>query len=242
MWRDDTSIRGSCVTRVPCGHTGVTGKVPVSVHSRRWVWKCDAFGMTRIALALSVLTASACAGTAELATTCTSGLDTELQPGREIRMDLRSAEIHIVGANTSRLRVSCELQAPEKNDDVAISYKATGGGGELKIKGGPRNDTKFRIEVPHQTHLYVRSPAGELKVRGVTGNKDIGLRAGQLTIDVGNPSEYAHTDLAVRVGELSAPVYGVANKGGLFRSYRNSRANGKYRLNARLTIGELSLR
>jgi hypothetical protein len=198
--------------------------------------------MTRIVLALPVLTVSACAGTAELATTCTSGLDTELQPGREIRMQLRSAEIKIAGSDTSRLRVSCELQEADKTDEIAISFKPSSAGGELKIKGGPRNNTRIRIEVPRETHLYVRSPAGELKVCGVTGNKDIGLRAGELTIDVADPAEYAQTDLAVRVGELSAPVYGVPSKGGLFRPYRNSRANGKYRLNARLTVGELSLR
>ncbi|HET8549575.1 MAG TPA: hypothetical protein VFL57_16295 [Bryobacteraceae bacterium] len=188
------------------------------------------------------LTAGAVAQAADLATTCTSGLDTELQPGRELRMELRSAAIHIIGRESTRLRVSCELRHPERSDDVAISFKPTPAGGTLRIRGGPRDDTQFRIEVPRQTHLFVRTPAGELKVRGVTGNKDIGLRAGELTITVDDPAEYKQTDVAVRIGELSAPIYGIGSKGGFFRSFRTSRADGKYRLNARLTVGELNLK
>jgi hypothetical protein len=196
--------------------------------------------MHRIALALFSLPVLALAGSADLSSTCNTGLDTELKPGQELRMELRSGEIQIVGTDRSRLRVTCDLKQSDDARDVSISFRPAGAGGKLRIQGGPRDDARFRIEVPRQTHLHVRTTAGELKVRDIIGNKDVQLRAGELTISGDDPAEYRQTQASVRIGELSASRYGV-NKGGFFRSFRSTRPNGKYNLRAHLTVGELRL-
>jgi hypothetical protein len=197
--------------------------------------------MLRILVAPALFAAAAYGGTTELAKTCNTGLDTALPPGRELRMEVRPAGIEIVGTDTERLRITCRLRHPEDAADVQIRFTPSSAGGQLRIKGGPMDDTELRIEVPRHTHLHLRILAGEVKVRQVVGNKDIGLRAGELTIDVDDPAEYREADASVRIGELSAPLYGVS-KGGFFRSFRKTRTDGKYRLNARLTVGELRLR
>lgn len=197
--------------------------------------------MHRILIAVVFAGSAAFAGSGELGKTCSTGLDTPLQSGREIRMELRSAGIQIVGTDTHRLRVTCNLRDPEDLRDVSITFTPSTAGGRLRIKGGPKSDANFRIEVPRHTHLYVRTLAGEIKIRNIVGNKDVGLRAGELDIDVDNPAEYRVTDAAVKIGELSAPAHHI-NKGGFFRSFRDTRADGKYRLHARVTVGELRLR
>ena len=79
-----------------------------------------------------------------------------------------------------------------------------------------------------------------MQVEGITGNKDVELHAGELTVAIGNPSEYARLDVSVSTGELDAAPFDVS-KGGLFRSF-NKQGNGKYRLHAHVGAGQLTLR
>lgn len=156
-------------------------------------------------------------------------------------MYLRSGDIDITGTDSPQIRVSCELKYPERAKDVKIAFRAGGRTGDLRIRGGPNGDVHFRIEVPGHTNLLVRSPAGDLGISGVTGDKDVQLHAGDLTISVGNPAEYAHADASVWAGDLTAGAFGV-NKGGLFRSFEKNNPAGRYRLHAHVGAGDLVLK
>jgi hypothetical protein len=156
-------------------------------------------------------------------------------------MEVRSGDVDIVGTASSVIKVSCELKRHERAKDVKISLKAAEKSADLRISGGPNNDVKFRIEVPKNSNLYVRVPAGDLDVSGVSGDKDVELHAGDLTISVGDANEYKHADAAVKAGDLNASPFGV-NKGGLFRSFQKDNPAGKYRLHANLGAGDLTLK
>ena len=54
----------------------------------------------------------------------------------------------------------------------------------------------------------------------VTGNKDIELHAGDLTIGVGDPTDYAHVQASVTTGDIDAKAFGESH-GGLFRRSRS---------------------
>ena len=133
------------------------------------------------------------------------------------------------------------LKAPERAKDVLITFDDAEKSGRLRIHGGPDGDVRLRIEVPRELHLTVRCTAGDLDVVGIRGNKDISLRAGDLTIDVGDPSDYAFTHASVTAGDVNASAFGV-HKGGLFRSFKRENAAGKYRLRASLWAGDIKLR
>lgn len=120
-----------------------------------------------------------------------------------------------------------------------VHCKKTGNGAALEISGGPHNEFQIRIEVPRETELHVRMPFGELNIAKVRGGKDVSLHAGQLTMEIGDPKDYAQIDASVLTGELDLSALGV-EKSGLFRSYKKD-GPGKYKLYAHVGSGELDL-
>lgn len=173
--------------------------------------------------------------------TCERGFETAFQPGGQLRIRVRSGDIDIAGHDSARISVSCELKYDDRARDVRITFQNDGKSGELRITGGPSNNFRVRIGVPRNSHLFVRSPAGDLNVRDVIGDKDVELHAGDLTIEVGQARDYAHADASVLAGDLTASAFGV-NKDGLFRSFEKNNPSGKYRLHAHVGAGDLVLR
>jgi hypothetical protein len=141
----------------------------------------------------------------------------------------------LVGTNDPMLRVSYRPQ----NDDVRVRLEVVGDHANLKIGDCPHN-FHVRIELPKSSDLYVRMFAGQLGVREITGDKDVELTFGQMSVDVGKPEDYRHVDASVSSGAIDASAFDV-NKGGLFRSFDKS-GPGKYRLHAHVGAGEVDLR
>lgn len=187
------------------------------------------------------LIASACSMFGQVNATCATGFEAAIQPGSTISIQIRSGDIEIAGNDSPKLQVSCELKEACQAKDVSISFKANWKTADLRVHGGPNNDINFRLAVPKRSNLIVRSPAGDMTISGVTGDKDVDLRAGDLTISVGNPADYSHADAAVWAGDLIAAPFGI-EKDGLFRSFSKENADGRYRLHAHLMAGDLILK
>ena len=81
--------------------------------------------------------------------------------------------------------------------------------------------------------------AGDLKVAGVEGSKDVSAGAGDVSIAVGPRDQYRHVNASIRIGDLNAEPFNV-RKEGFFRSFEWS-GKGKYDLRAHLTVGDLKL-
>jgi hypothetical protein len=109
----------------------------------------------------------------------------------------------------------------------------------LQIKGGPKNDLTIIVRIPSETDLDARIPAGEVEIRNVHGNHDVSLSAGELTMDVGDPDDYAYVKASVIAGELDAGPFDE-HRDGLFRSFRKE-GDGRYRLNVHVGAGEIRL-
>lgn len=148
-------------------------------------------------------------------------------------MNLRAGDIAIVGTDAAMVRVSCD----QAMRDIKISFAAD----HLTTRGGPDRQVHFRIEVPRSMNLRVRCTAGNLTVSGISGDKDVELNAGNLTIAVGDAGAYRHAEGSVLAGNISASVFGVENDG-LFRSFKKDNPAGRYRLRAELLAGNLTLR
>jgi len=168
--------------------------------------------------------------------TCASPFAVTLDAGRHVSMHLRAGDVEIVGTAKPGLRVTCRVDDDEAGN-VKISFAAS----NLRTYGGPDHSLHFRIEVPAKTNLLVRLTAGDLQVSGISGDKDIQLRAGDLTIGVEHPEEYRVAEGSVLAGDLNASAFGV-EKDGLFRNFRKENAHGQYRLHAELLAGDLTLR
>jgi hypothetical protein len=173
--------------------------------------------------------------------TCERGFEAAFQPRGQLRIHVRSGEIDIAGSDQAKVSVSCELKYADRAKEVKIRFRNAGTSGDLRISGGPNNGVRLRIRIPRNSHLFVRSPADDLTVSDVIGNKDVELHAGDLTIAVGQAGDYAHVDASVLAGDLTASAFGVS-KDGLFRSFGKNTPSGKYRLHAHVGAGDLVLK
>jgi len=160
--------------------------------------------------------------------------------GGQLRMHIRSGDLRVIGSDENKIRVNYSGKNASKISDVKVSLKTIGSNAELRVSGGPHNDFRIEIQVPKNSGLYLRMPAGDLEVDGLIGDKDVELHAGDMTLGVGNAEDYARVDASVNAGDLDADPFGVS-KGGLFRSFDQHR-NGKYRLHAHVGAGDLTLK
>lgn len=165
-----------------------------------------------------------------------SPVETKFGSGGRIRMDLCSSGIDVIGKESGQLRVSYD---PGRGD-VKVRIRVSGDRADLRVTDCPRNNFRVTIEVPKSSALYVRMFAGELNVKDVTGDKDVVLHFGQLSMDVGKPDSCARVDASVNSGDLEASAFNIS-KGGLFRSFDRS-GPGTYRVHAHVGAGQLELR
>jgi hypothetical protein len=128
------------------------------------------------------------------------------------------------GANLAAVRVRADVRGQQATIATATPDSS---------------DVKVHVEVPARADLHVRLTAGELTIEGIEGNKDVGLHAGELNIDVGRAEDYNRVEASVWAGEVNASAYHT-NKGGLFRSF-DWHGRGRYRLTASLKAGEVRL-
>ena len=168
---------------------------------------------------------------------CTKAFAAPLNSGGTVAMTLRAGEIEVVGAKTNGLRVTCDIRDKRDQAEVKISLAA----GRLRVSGGPNKGVRYRIEVPEQTGITINATAGNMEIRGIAGDKDVELRAGNLTMDVGKATDYKVARASVTAGNLTAPAFD-SQKDGLFRSFRKEYPGGRYRLRVELTAGNLTLR
>ncbi len=144
-----------------------------------------------------------------------------------------------MGPDDDSIRVS--YNAPDGNDsDVKVRIKVEGERAGIKVSGCPRNNFHLNIEVPASSDLYARMFAGQMNVDNLSGNKDVELHFGQLTMEVGKAEDYRHVEASVMSGDLQASAFNVS-KGGLFRSFDQD-GPGKFRIHAHVGAGQIDLR
>jgi hypothetical protein len=156
-----------------------------------------------------------------------------------IRMDLSAGDYRIAGAGNDRIRIEWSVHHPEQLARVRIRADVRAADAAISTESPNNSQFKVVIRVPTQADLYVRLTAGDLRVDGVRGNKDIELHAGDVDIDVGRPEDYQYVDASIWAGDLTAAPFNVY-KSGLFRSF-DWRGKGPYRLHAHLKAGDLRL-
>jgi hypothetical protein len=193
----------------------------------------------RISTAAAALAATVLvAGAAPVAQDRATRVERSFADGGRISMNLSAGEYEIGGSPDDRIRVDWEVGDRERLDEVDTRVDIKGSEARI-VTDGPQNSFHVRIQVPARSHLHVRLTAGELRISGIEGDKDVELHAGELDIDVVRPEDYRRVDAAIWAGEIQATAFRI-QKEGLFRSF-DWNGKGRYRLHAHLKAGELRL-
>jgi hypothetical protein len=165
----------------------------------------------------------------------------DLPSGSRLDLRVRSGDVHVIGVDQDR--ISVELSGRSAHDararELKVQFRNDGGSARLRISGGPKNDLTITVRVPRRTDLHARIPFGEVRIENIVGDQDVEVHAGDLTVAVGDPADYAHVDASVFTGEVEAAPFGESH-GGLFRSFRQT-GTGRYRLHAHVGAGQLTL-
>ena len=192
----------------------------------------------RISWAAALLAGTFAASVAAQSKAPATSLERPFAAGGRITMDLSAGEYEITGAADSRIRLDWDVEDRDRLDEV--DNRVTVKGTEARVAtDGPTGNFRVRIQVPVQSNLHIRLTAGEMAIKGIEGDKDVELHAGELDIDVIRAEDYGHVDAGVWAGEIHASPFRIT-KEGLFRSFDWS-GKGKYRLHAHLKAGELRL-
>jgi hypothetical protein len=146
--------------------------------------------------------------------------EADFSAGGQIDLHIRSAEIHIIGSDENKIAVRVGGKQGSNSTDMKARFGRSDNSCELRITGGPHNELTITVQVPKNSNLFVRIFAGDVEVNGITGNKDIELHAGDLTIGVGDAADYAQVKASVSTGEINAKPFGESH-GGLFRFSRS---------------------
>ena len=196
----------------------------------------------RVALAAAILgTALVAAPLSQTAedTRPSSSLERAFSHNGRIRMDLSAGDYRISGSPDNRIRLEWSVRDADQLPKVHARADVRDRDASITTDGPSNKGFKVTIQVPRHADLYVRLTAGDLRIEGIEGNKDVELHAGDVRIDVGRAEDYKSVDASVWAGEIQAAPFQV-NKGGLFRSF-DWRGKGTYRLHAHLKAGDLRL-
>jgi hypothetical protein len=169
-----------------------------------------------------------------------SSYQTEANRISTLRLHLRDGDFRIVGSDSEEITIHTEGKNRALLKKMQVQLKRTGDSLEVNFLHVPKNEFQVTIAVPKETNLYARMRGGDLSVAGVSGDKDLELTGGDMSIQVPDPGDYGLVDLKVRFGDVSGSPFGDP-KGWIGNSLKVD-GNGKFRLHAHVFAGDLMLK
>ena len=155
-------------------------------------------------------------------------------PGGTVTLDLSAGGYHVQGTNENRIRVE---PYPGDRGEFRSRIDVNGANARVELEG-PSNNFAVTIFVPQRSDLNVDQTIGDLVIRDVIGNKNVGLAIGKLQIELPNDTALPSFQGGVIIGDLRPSNWHI-EKGGFFRSF-NSSSPSPYSIVAHVDIGELS--
>ena len=156
--------------------------------------------------------------------------------GGRITLTLAAGGYDVRASSDGHIRVTLDRDIGDTKVDVTV----TDDHAEVIVKDTPQRNFHAIIEVPKTSDLVAHLTAGELMMASITGNKDIENLAGNVIVNVGDPSEYGEVDAQLKAGDIDASAFG-GSKSGLLPHFTWS-GQGKFKLRASLGAGNLVLR
>jgi len=160
--------------------------------------------------------------------------------GKFLRLHLHDGDFKIVGGESNSIRITATGRNLGEAHKIKFDFSRVGDIVNLKLSHVPKNELQVTIVIPRDSNLFARMRGGDLSVEGVTGDKNLRLTGGDLSIQVGNPEDYSHVNLSVRFGDVSGSQFGDP-KGWIGNSVKRDGA-GKHALWAHVFAGDLILK
>lgn len=158
--------------------------------------------------------------------------------GNTLSLDLEAAGLTILPSEDGHVRARFVGKRDIDLSWVRLRFEPAGHPAELRVSHTPHDGFDYELQVPRVIDLVLRMSAGELKIQGVEGSKDLRLHAGEVQVQVGDPSAYGPVSASVWAGEIRPGPFGEG-KEGLFRSFHRD-GPGRYSLLVNVKAGEVT--
>jgi hypothetical protein len=167
----------------------------------------------------------------------TDSQEAEFVDGGRIHIKLSAGEHSIIENADTTIRVSWRVR--EKDIREVEAHTVVDGSAARIDIDGPNKNFQTVIEVPRHSDLVVQLSAGELNIGNIEGDKDIRLRAGELSVEVGDVGDYGDVKGSLWAGDIDAGPFNL-EKSGLFRSIE-WKGDGAHALRFKLWAGDVTL-
>lgn len=165
-------------------------------------------------------------------------LERPFAAGGRVRLDLSAGDYEVLAGDDDNIEVAWRVGDVGQLRKVHIRADVDGSTATIRSEG-PSKSFHVVIRVPSRSDLDVALTAGDLRVEGIEGNKEIRSRAGDIKVDMVRAEDYAHVSASLWAGDVRADPLGIS-KGGLFRSF-DWEGKGRYQLRVRLLAGDIRL-
>src|SRR5687768_2500008 len=144
-------------------------------------------------------------------------IERQFVSGGTVRLDLSAGDYDIVASPDDRIRITLTERGRD-DPDAYVELDVKGSQATIETDNSFDDGLAVRIELPRRTHIVLKLSAGDLKIEGIEGSKDVSARAGDVTIAIGARDQYRLVNASIRIGDLNVEPFDV-NKGGFFRSF-----------------------
>jgi len=164
-------------------------------------------------------------------------LEQKFTAGKVLTLQLEAGDYKIQKGAPDKVSIVSRLRNSSDASKVRFEVQETANSITIKVHT-PENYSGV-IQVPHRVDIVLRLTAGDLTIGELEGSKDIEVRAGDLSIDVGDPNSYGAVDVSSLAGDIDASAF-HQNRSGIGRSFR-LQGKGPYRLHVHLGAGDIRL-
>jgi putative adhesin len=161
---------------------------------------------------------------------------TKFRPDGLVQLRLSAGDWTVKAGAADKIVITLHGRAGEIKR-VRMDYDVKDATAKVTVSNTPEHDFRGEIELPARSDLMLRLTAGDLKVKGIEGNKDVEGHAGDVDIEIGDADDYGQVDLSVIAGDISAQPF-EQSTGGLFRHLEHT-GSGPYSLRVHLDAGDL---
>jgi hypothetical protein len=157
-------------------------------------------------------------------------------PGGNIDLQLDGGDYTVGASSDNHIHVFFGGNSGGATADVNVDGQRA----NVAVKNTPHSDFRASIELPSSSNIAIHLSGGNLRIEGITGNKDINSGAGNVEVAIADPNDYSTADGSVKAGDIDASAFGKSASG--LNPHFVWQGPGKYTLRATLGAGNLLLK
>ncbi len=171
--------------------------------------------------------------------------EADLNSDASLTLEVNIGDVRVLPAEAGgKLRL---VVAVKRFDDVDKApswlreFSISGGQGKIVLRMPMHGDHggDVTLYVPPATNLKTELDVGDLRVAGVTGDKDLRVGIGDLDVSGVDAKSYHSIDASVEIGDVNDHVFDLSPSGFLGKSAREQTGKGPYRLRLHVTVGDI---